>query len=482
MSVASHLKDNTSKFLKLFKTREELTFETISLIDVHSSTIVTQCLSNYDRKFAWIRLLVKTLLAIKYLFIYVIKELHKNKLNKPKKYKNDADKMQGSTFLIINTNLAKRELYSPLIEASKKSNLTVNAFCIRSAKSNEYQIEINKSLSFLIFHFYKIIKLLIIHLSYSIRVKPQKSFAVIYSFVANLAAIIDAVEILNYCEYYKIRPNNIVYDDINDPATRIIALYFKKLGIHINVLQFGHYDKESVEWNYVIADALFIWGEYYEKILVGEHNLPKNISIQKLGSPRFDYLFENRSGSIHFQKKDSLDNFYGLVFSTYSIKNYGAWVDNEIINKLKRDVVDEFIKIESKNIKLIIKPHPYESSQEINEWIRYSNPSLKILDQKIDARNLIANASFIISFGSGLTLDALAANKPVLIPNWIDNFPYELEVLDAAGAQLLKRKSELNTEILRSVSNEAVNQKKNILNFVSNSRSISLEMLTKFIR
>jgi hypothetical protein len=485
MTVSNTLLENANEFRDKFSSDRSLMFRDISMIDVHSSTIVTQCMALYKRKFGWFRLIARIAKSLIDLIRASINDHKANYLTSDALRTNyNFDKNINLLFL-INTKLAFNEIYQPLLDNSSANLTSIAIFNARMNMDVENILIKNDSRSAILKTDINILKLSYYHLAHLfdmiISNCPSKGFFVAYSFFANILAIRKSLKLIDYCESNDVLPKAILYDDINDPATRLIAIYMISRGIPVNVLQFGHYDKESVEWGFVIASTIFVWGNHYEKLLRDNFGVPLTINIHAVGSPRFDYLFDPYVVRKSRHVLDDINKNYGLVFSTYSIPSYGAIVDNRSIEQIKLDIIEEFNKLKDCDAVLLVKPHPYESDAEMKAWINRSNTKVIILDKTIDARSLISKASFIISFGSGLTIDALLAHKNVILPNWIPEFPWELHFFEIAGAKRIIKRSDFLSEICHSFDCHTIDDNPAISDFVvhnSNSSKIILEYLS----
>lgn len=212
------------------------------------------------------------------------------------------------------------------------------------------------------------------------------------------------------------RPVMIISPDVADPRTRIYCLMGHYLGIPSLDIQFGIYNPECVEWQFLDADRVAVWGKAARNILLN-HGVPDERMITT-GSPRYDCL-NNISGTAVERTDAQLDIPQGkivlLFASIYSIREHNAISDPKQLVKVKQTILK--VANQSKGLCLIVKPHPLENVRELKKLARgYHN--VVFADQHTDIRSLIPACDAFITLGSTATMDAIIAHKLIIFPNF----------------------------------------------------------------
>ncbi len=275
----------------------------------------------------------------------------------------------------------------------------------------------------------------------------EQIYLLLYAACVGIPSIVDALLLAPDLAAGVYR--SLLVDDGYDPAVRLLLAINRQAGRRSTVLQFGHYDREAVEWTFTSADEVVVWGPYYRDLIALEHGRA-DLSLVPLGSPRFDYLFAAK----RTRPQDA--PFRVLVLSTCTVGAYGAVVDNDSVVKLKRDVAAALRSFsESGRAEIIVKPHPSEGTVERAIWVDAAADGFAVLAKDDDPRPHIVASDLVVSFGTGLTLDCLLAGRPVLLPNWVPGFPWEYGALREAGAVEVATVDEFSVRVADAIAGGA---------------------------
>lgn len=212
----------------------------------------------------------------------------------------------------------------------------------------------------------------------------------------------------------KQRVNVILSPDTSDPRTRIYTLLGKKMCIPSMEVQFGLTGDEGVEWRFLAADYVAVWGETSKNALLKQKVSEKKILIT--GSPRHDLLVEPSQSAISkiregLRLTDKRPVI--LLASTYTDLTHVKFTCPKVLRAMKQAI---FIAANrNPGIILLVKPHPAENTKETQRLAGDSN-NIIFVDRESDIRNLIILCDAFLSFGSTSTIDALIAGKICICP------------------------------------------------------------------
>ena len=244
---------------------------------------------------------------------------------------------------------------------------------------------------------------------------PQFNHLLDWLFIVFIPGQIPYISIAKYLLTVQ-KPSLILSCDVADPRSRAFCLLGKSHGIPIIELQFGLYANDSVEWKFLIADKLALWGENSKKLLQKNFNIESG-RIEITGTPRFDYLWNTSDQKLpdnYFQNEMVTDSKVILFASSYTIKSYNATYSPQILHNFKERLFD--IIGNSKDIYLLVKPHPLENSAAMKRMAKkYKN--IIFVSPSEDIRKFIPLCKAFITLGSTSTFDAILANKLVISPN-----------------------------------------------------------------
>lgn len=207
------------------------------------------------------------------------------------------------------------------------------------------------------------------------------------------------------------RPSLIIASDNADPRTRIFYMVGRLLGIPSLEVQFGLHSKNSVEWQFLAADRVAVWGENVRKSLINTHDVPEE-RVTTTGSPRFDGLSQSDEARSRLGISDN--KVMVLFASLYLLDHYSEFGDYpEVLKSVKKSIFSAVSDIEG--MVLVVKPHPLENVRDTRH-IAKGYKDIVFVDQRDDIRELIRACDVFITLGSTSTMDALVAKKIVVFP------------------------------------------------------------------
>lgn len=256
--------------------------------------------------------------------------------------------------------------------------------------------------------------------------RRETIFVLSYIVFVGLPLITASLMLLDEVERRKYR--TLLSEDPSHPAIRLHFANASLQGIRSNLIQFGHCDRDAIEWRFADADRVFVWGKYYASIISGLHER-RGLALVPIGSPRFDYAFSLKAGHRRAPGPARV-----LVLSTYEIGSYAGAFGPGSLEALKAEVRDSLHLVAGEmKAEVHFKLHPYEPTDG-GIWGEGLGNRARLLPGKLDMRPELGNYDVAVSFGSGLTLDCMIARIPVLLPDWIPGLPWEYGALVAAGA------------------------------------------------
>lgn len=247
------------------------------------------------------------------------------------------------------------------------------------------------------------------------------------------------------------RPALIISPDVADPRTRIYTLLCRQMGIPCMEVQFGATGVEGIEWQFLTADKVAVWGEDSKETMI-KHGIPEE-KIIITGSPRHDCLVNAPDAAVKEMRAKLGVPEKGvmvLLASTYQLKTYNDYSNPEILRSMKRAVFEAAAN--TPGIFLVVKPHPVENVRETRA-LAEKNKNIIFVSQKSDIRELTMICDAFVSFGSTATVDALIAGKLVIcpvFPEWIWS-----ELFKNTGATLVPTSPQEVLETFRLVASGA---------------------------
>jgi hypothetical protein len=211
------------------------------------------------------------------------------------------------------------------------------------------------------------------------------------------------------------RPVIIISPDVADPRTRIFCLVARSLGIPSLEIQFGMYEKESVEWRFLVADRVAVWGESSRQALLA-HDVPAG-RITLTGSPRFDKGMDV-SGIEKSECRSRFEIPAGQIMvlfaSMYSLDSYSEFSNfPQMLADVKRAIFRAANSIQE--LCLVVKPHPLENVEETKRLAAHCG-NIIFAEPGEDIKELITACDIFITLASTATMHALIARKLVIQP------------------------------------------------------------------
>ncbi len=216
------------------------------------------------------------------------------------------------------------------------------------------------------------------------------------------------------------RPALIISPDVADPRTRIYTLLCRQMGIPCLEVQFGATGVEGIEWQFLTADKVAVWGENSKEAML-KHGITEG-KIIITGSPRHDCLVNVPDAAVKEMRAKlgvPEKSVMVLLASAYQLKTYNDYSNPEILRSMKRAVFEAANN--TPGIFLVVKPHPLENMRETSSFAG-KNKKINFVSKKSDIRELTKICDVFVSFGSTATADALVAGKLVIcpvFPEWI---------------------------------------------------------------
>ncbi len=243
------------------------------------------------------------------------------------------------------------------------------------------------------------------------------------------------------------RPAIVISPDVADPRTRFYTLLCRQMGIPCMEVQFGLTGAEGIEWQFLTADKVAVWGETSKQAML-KHGIPEE-KIIVTGSPRHDILVNVTNQEVKsvrvrlgIPEKDAMV----LLASAYQLNAYNEYSNPELLRSMKRSVFEAADK--TQGVCLVVKPHPSENVQETRS-LAGSNKNIIFVSKKSDIRELTRVCDAFFSFGSTATADALITGKLVIcpvFPGWIWS-----DLFKNTGATLVPTSSEEVLEVFQLV-------------------------------
>ena len=238
-------------------------------------------------------------------------------------------------------------------------------------------------------------------------------------FLVRLPQIIEQAVIARHI-LGKHRPSLIVSADGSDVRSCLYTIIGHEHHIPTLEVQFSFAEKESVGWQFFIADHLAVRSQKWYDALLGHGVPPEKMSIT--GSPIYDDLAgENKDTSAMIRRRLGVPERHKLaVFaSLWSHTKDEEWADGVRLNRAKQTVFEAASRVPG--LTLVVKPHPRENIAETRKLARGFN-NIIFVSPRDDVRNFAKACDVFISFGSSTNQLALIAGKPVIYPIFPDLF------------------------------------------------------------
>jgi hypothetical protein len=244
-------------------------------------------------------------------------------------------------------------------------------------------------------------------------------------------------------------PALVLASDTADSRTRVYSVLCRLMRIPCMDVQFGLTGDEGIEWRFLAADCVAVWGDTSKKAMLKQKVPEEKIIIT--GSPRHDGLV-NLTQSEVISKRASLgvpeNSVMVVLASTYYLKTHDKYSDPNILRAMQRAVFEAADK--TPQIFLIVKPHPVENVRKTQALLGKS-PNVIFVERHSDIRELTKVCDAFVSFGSTATIDALIADKLTIcpvFPGWVFS-----DLFKSSGATLVPESSEEVISIFRMIAN-----------------------------
>lgn len=245
------------------------------------------------------------------------------------------------------------------------------------------------------------------------------------------------------------RPAMVIIPDTADSRTRVYTLLCRLMSIPCMDIQFGLAGDEAIEWRFLAADCVAVWGDSSKEAMLKQKVPEERIIIT--GSPRHDCLVnlpksevKSKRAILGVPEKSAMV----VMASTYCLKTHDKYSDPKILRSMQRAVFDAADK--TPQIFLIVKPHPVENVRETRALFGKSQ-NIIFVERQSDIRELTKICDAFISFGSTATIDALIADKLTIcpvFPGWVFS-----DIFKNCGATLIPESGEEIISIFRMVAN-----------------------------
>jgi len=253
---------------------------------------------------------------------------------------------------------------------------------------------------------------------------PQMEAAFNWLFKFHMPLLVPQIALARHI-LKKHKPSLIFSAAPADTRARIYSLLARQLNIPVMEIQFGPSGAEGVEWRFVVADYIAVWGKSSLEVLVDHHIPAEKITIT--GSSRHDSLINVSVDEIaHTRERLNVPKGQAMVLcaSTYQQKEYDYISDPELLISMKRAAFEAADKVTG--VCLVVKPHPLENVNDTKKLIGDAKNVL-LVDIKENITQLTKCCDAFIGFGSTATVDALIANKLTICPAfngwvWSDQF------------------------------------------------------------
>lgn len=220
-----------------------------------------------------------------------------------------------------------------------------------------------------------------------------------------LQIILKAQKIINMSD-----PDIIVGPDDCDYRSRPFFILAKKKKIPTLLIQQGLLSYKTVDFLFLSTDKVAAIGKSSERHFI-RFKIPQN-RIIITGRPEFDRLIHtkrkvriksiNRSKEI---KRNVL--FTSQPFVTGAFKN----------EESRRKIIQYVYSLSSKEYPIMIKPHPGESLSFHYQMVS-NYPDAVLINKDVNTNDLISVCDIFITCSSTTALQAMVADKPVIIINY----------------------------------------------------------------
>ncbi len=242
-------------------------------------------------------------------------------------------------------------------------------------------------------------------------------------------------------------PALVIASDTADSRARVYSVLCRLRGIPCLDVQFGLTGDEGIEWRFLEADCVAVWGDTSKRAML-KQNVPEE-KILITGSPRHDCLVNLSHAEVRSKR-----SFLGVpeksamvvLASTYYLKTHDKYSDPDILRSMQKAVFEA--ADQTPQIFLVVKPHPVENVRRTRALLGKSQ-NIVFVDRHSDIRELTTICDAFVSFGSTATIDSLIAGKLTIcpvFPGWAFS-----DLFKNSGATLVPESIEEMTSLFRMI-------------------------------
>jgi hypothetical protein len=166
-----------------------------------------------------------------------------------------------------------------------------------------------------------------------------------------------------------------------------------------------------------LADRMTVCSERHKRFWLQSGGAPERILVT--GQPRFDFY---RRPSEWPAEIPIGDGGPSVLFLSYSIDAYYPGESGGSWRELHRDTERGLHELAQQGWRVLIKPHPQQPVELLNEWRRSAgelwDKQVFLVDPLVDVRPLIVAADVVVGFQTTALLEAMLVGRPVLYTGW----------------------------------------------------------------
>lgn len=313
----------------------------------------------------------------------------------------------------IKNNLTKND-YSTLLNSNIYSKKGIESYK-KDKLSNDFDFT-NENLLCLLFFNLKFIKEIFKTFYFFKNLKKQKNSLLNIIVLNNKNGLFS--ELISYHSFYNFLQksnfkNTILIGEMN-PTLNSIVRASKQLGIHCIGIQHGLLNEENIGYNFSkfelekdnpFPNKLIVWGQDEQLFLDTNKSILKN-TVQAKGNIIFD--------GIKFLKKEKSNHKFTIL--------YASQPQPILEHRMKsiNDFVNAIVKLNKKEIKVIVRLHP----GEFTNYNLYLDAFKKLepydfeLDKGKEIITQLDKMDVLVTSYSTVSKDALILNKPVILQDY----------------------------------------------------------------
>jgi len=230
-------------------------------------------------------------------------------------------------------------------------------------------------------------------------------------------------------------PRLVCAGDFCDVRCRVFFLLAKQFSVPTFVIQQGLVDYKQSDLFFPVSDLVALWNEETLRV------------VRDMGVSRAEFIVTGNPGYDKYFVPNSAVNVVDKTALFLSQPAHRHGISKSKMDRMKRSILLAFP--EKGKYKLIIKPHPDESPNYYKKLVKeLGGVSAEILSPDADTSLYILKSYAIIGFYSTSLMEAIAADKPIMVfdedAQYNTYAPYErkgaaLGVKNAEGIQSFLR-------------------------------------------